>query len=251
MKRLKLSLISIFVMIMLVISLVGCNMYDDDVTVVLENQGVVQETYTISLFRNAVISGVEHNIPAGQDFLGWAFEKDALEPDLEGGAIVRYMDVKDYVRNEVIVLYAVFGEKIIVTHDLVIGWYDKESTSGLNQTLIDQFETALKAHLATLGLNVAELDIVIKGYEGDVAGSCADIMADGNVSLLLGWGGNLTSTGGIATISRASGIVMGGKNRYIDLIAVTDFMVGDTDLATLVFNWSSTDDAALASFAGK
>ncbi|MEG2015058.1 MAG: hypothetical protein RR086_04935, partial [Clostridia bacterium] len=159
---------------------------------------------------------------------------------------VRYDDVKDIVKGSVVTLYAVFGNKPVepvVTYDLVIGWYAKEATSGLTETIMASYETALKTYLTSQGKDVSKLKIAIRPYDGDVATSCGNIIKAGDVNVLLGWGGNLTSTGGITAIARASGIKMGGKSRYIDLIA-------ETELARLVFTWSSTDAAALAVLAG-
>ncbi|MEG2159534.1 MAG: hypothetical protein RRY18_06590, partial [Clostridia bacterium] len=78
----------------------ACATYDKDVSVVLNNGGKIQDTYTISIFKNCILPGVaKDTIPAGKEFLGWATTEDATEAKYVEKDLVRYDDVKDIVKG--------------------------------------------------------------------------------------------------------------------------------------------------------
>ncbi|MEG2015223.1 MAG: hypothetical protein RR086_05770, partial [Clostridia bacterium] len=77
MKKKYLAVIITLVLIFAV-SMSACATYDKDVSVVLNNGGKIQDTYTISIFKNCILPGVaKDTIPAGKEFLGWATTEDA------------------------------------------------------------------------------------------------------------------------------------------------------------------------------
>ena len=122
---------------------------------------------------------------------------------------------------------------------LKIAWYN-DDISGLNPLVIANFETALKAYLAESGYPMAEMNIELRSYEGDVATSCGAIMQDGDIDIMLGWGKNIGTTGGMTSgtdfLENVGGIPMGEKTRYIARVT-------DTAVTKLVFAWLQTQPA--------
>ena len=120
--------------------------------------------------------------------------------------------------------------------DLVIAWYAKSSTSGIEQSDMDAFEAKLHEYLEDEGYDPAEMDILIRGYEGSVGDSCAAIQSDGDVDIMVGWSNNknLTETGGFVEgqdfLENVGGITIGEKERYTARKT-------DTELARLVYIW--------------
>ena len=118
------------------------------------------------------------------------------------------------------------------TFALKIAWYAKTSTSGIEQANVDALVDALKVDLEKMGFTLANITITTKGYDGNVGPSCADIIADGDVDIMIGWGGNIGSTGGMEGmfISNVSGITVGTTSRYAALLT-------DSDFSKIVFAW--------------
>lgn len=125
-------------------------------------------------------------------------------------------------------------------HYLVLGWYAKTETSGLNAAVVDQFVSEMKDYLGEQGATEQQLaDIVVRGYSGTVAEMGSSVRNDGDVDLLIGVGANIdvpTSTGGatagVPIIEKTDGIYIGdsGKNRYIARLT-------EDDIAKLVYEW--------------
>lgn len=195
-------------------------------------------TYTVNQFNNAIVPEPDY-APDGMQFAGWSpikdwTEDDGIESVSSSKGLIRYDDVKNFVDGESlsITLYAAFAP--IPQHDLVIAWYDKESTSGINQAWMDQFQTNLYAFLTTEGYTPESMDIIIRGYSGNVGPSCSEIMDDGDVDIMYGWGGNIDSTGGMVEgvdyLENVSGIEINGKNRYAARLT-------NKPLVNLVYNW--------------
>lgn len=195
-------------------------------------------TYTVNQFNNAIVPEPDY-APDGMQFAGWSpikdwTEDDGIESVSSSKGLIRYDDVKNFVDGESlsITLYAAFAP--IPQHDLVIAWYDKESTSGINQAWMDQFQTNLYAFLMTEGYTPESMDIIIRGYSGNVGPSCSEIMDDGDVDIMYGWGGNIDSTGGMVEgvdyLENVSGIEINGKNRYAARLT-------NKPLVNLVYNW--------------
>ncbi len=135
--------------------------------------------------------------------MGWTADKDWQNKDIadvalsQNKGLIRYDDVKDYAVDGKITLYAVFG--VQPRHDIAVAWYDKEKTSGLNQGVMDEFLTALKAFLTTQGYTPDSMDIVVRGYAGNVGPTCGAIMDDGDIDIMVGWAAasNIEGTGGM------------------------------------------------------
>lgn len=224
----------------------GCSVvkvFEDDLQVALMLDGELYGTYTVNIFNNAVVAEPEKE---GYQFKGWSPKEDWTEGTdsedliLPNTGLIRYDDVKDYVAgdSDSVTLYATFTA--IPKRDLVIAWYNKEGTSGLNQSYMDAFETNMKSYLTTQGYTPESMDIVIRGYEGDVGTSCSAMKKDGDVDIMVGWAAtsNLVNTGGLVEgvdfLQNVSGITIGAKSRYVARCT-------STDLSKLIFVWIQTE----------
>ena len=216
---------------------------EKDVQVYLETSDGLLGPYTVNAFNNAIVPAQE--APRGKKQLGWTDDKNWNEKDIknvsvsENVGLIRYDDVKNYAKKGKVTLYPVFGD--ITRHDIAIAWYDKEKTSGLNQSVMDDFTDALKAYLTEQGMNPAEMDIVVRGYDGNVGTSCGNVMKDSDVDIMVGWAAksNLEGTGGLKAgedfLQNYGNITLTGaeKARYAARL-------GDTDLVKQVYNWILT-----------
>lgn len=210
-----------------------------DVQVILQNEGEYVGTYTVNIFNNAVVPEMTKD---GYQFRGWSVKDnwtagvDSEELLSENTGLIRYDDIKDYIGKDSlsITLYAAYSE--IPHHDLVIAWYNKETTSGLTQESIDAFQSELYAYLTTQGYTPEQMDIVIRGYSGDVGTTCSEIKKDGDVDIMIGWSStsNITGTGGMEEgtdfIENYGGVTIGAKERYAARLT-------DTELCNLVYRW--------------
>lgn len=231
----------LIVVVMCLAALSGCSLMkglERDVQVILKNDGEYVGTYTVNQFNNAVVPEMEKE---NYQFRGWSPLEDWTEEDgeeylSESTGLIRYDDVKDFVDGEnlSITLYAAYAP--VPERDLVIAWYDKYSTSGINQAWMDQFQTNLYAFLTTEGYTPESMDIVIRGYQGDVGTTCSEIRKDGDVDIMYGWSStsNLVNTGGMVEgvdfIENNGGVETETKTRYAARLS-------DKELVNLVYNW--------------
>jgi len=246
----KKHLIAVFIAVVTCLAaLSGCSLvrgFEKDLQVVFEVDGKYYDSGTVNIFNNAVVE--EPAAPKGYYFRGWTNtaewteEESVTVPVLENTGLVRYNDIKDMVQagRESVTLYGVFSE--IVRHDLKVAWYDKETTSGLNQVAMDGFKTKLYAYLTEEGKNPESLDIIIQGYDGDVGTSCSAIMKHGDVDIMVGWAGtsNLTGTGGMPAediLENVGKVKIGSKDRYAARLS-------DTELTKLVYIWIQNEYGA-------
>ncbi len=246
----KKHLIAVFIAVVTCLAaLSGCSLvrgFEKDLQVVFEVDGKYYDSGTVNIFNNAVVE--EPAAPKGYYFRGWTNtaewteEESVTVPVLENTGLVRYNDIKDMVQagRESVTLYGVFSE--IVRHDLKVAWYDKETTSGLNQAAMDGFKAKLYAYLTEEGKNPESLDIIIQGYNGDVGTSCSAIMKHGDVDIMVGWAGtsNLTGTGGMPAediLENVGKVKIGSKDRYAARLS-------DTELTKLVYIWIQNEYGA-------
>ena len=238
------------VMLVILLAFAGCSrkvVAEKDIQVALEVEGTLKGSVTVNEFNNAIL---EEPVSAeGRPFKGWTLQESWDESDTDNvkyipnRGLVRYNDVKDSVKGDSrsVVLRAVFGAA--ARKDLVIAWYNKESTSGLNQGHMDAFLEKLKAYLRSEGNDPDKMSIAIRGYEGGVADTCAAISKDGDVDIMVGWSstGNLTGTGGWTEgkdfLENVGGVTIGAKARYTARIS-------DTDLSKKVYAWIQNEFGA-------
>ncbi len=228
-------------------------------TVVFEYKDEIVKTSDVSEFNNGVCPTLDDAlIPTGCRFYGWTWkDPDSIDITkytdsknkvtdefytnfIEYDDVVHYDEIKDYAFNSTVTLKPLFIDESIIpipTYYLAIGWYAKSSTSGLTQEIVDKWTIDLKNYLKTEGASDSDLeDVVITGYEGDVATAGSLINKDKYNDILIGFGNNIDSTGGVSVINKVGGIQMGTKsNRYIA-------QLNEKDLTVKVFSWLQTSE---------
>ena len=105
---------------------------------------------------------------------------------------------------------------------------------------MDAWTIDLKNFLKSNGATDADLEsVLVKCYDGDIATAGSLINRDRYCNLLVGFGGNIGSLGGVEFVENLGGIPMGGKTRYITLIT-------DDPLTRSVFEWLQTSEGQSA-----
>lgn len=235
---------TLLVAVMCLLTLSACSVVaglENDVNITLNvNGNALDGNYVVNTFNNAIVPVPE--APKGDVFLGWTADKDWQNKDIadvalsQNKGLIRYDDVKDYAVDGKITLYAVFG--VQPRHDIAVAWYDKEKTSGLNQGVMDEFLTALKAFLTTQGYTPDSMDIVVRGYAGNVGPTCGAIMDDGDIDIMVGWAAasNIEGTGGMKRgvdfLQNYGNIKLtgAGKARYTAKLS-------DSEVVNKVYRW--------------
>lgn len=235
---------TLLVAVMCLLTLSACSVVaglENDVNITLNvNGNALDGNYVVNTFNNAIVPVPE--APKGDVFLGWTADNDWQNKDIadvalsQNKGLIRYDDVKDYAVDGKITLYAVFG--VQPRHDIAVAWYDKEKTSGLNQGVMDEFLTALKAFLTTQGYTPDSMDIVVRGYAGNVGPTCGAIMDDGDIDIMVGWAAasNIEGTGGMKRgvdfLQNYGNITLTGasKARYTAKLS-------DSEVVNKVYQW--------------
>lgn len=206
-----------------------------------------QEIYRtkINNFNNAILPALD---PAqkmvGKSFLGFGFKeyekgKDRKKDFYKERDIVRFKDVKQYMVNKTITIKSIYcniGDEPVSY--LVFGWYDKYSTSGLDEEIMEGFTPMLTDYLISEGATAKDLETFeVRPYQGDVATIGANIMYDNDVDIFIGAGANLPSTGGVEGYYKdRSGLpVKGVTDRYT-------YRFSDTPIAKKVFSFMRTKE---------
>lgn len=240
MKRLKTVVFSFFaVALSLVLALGGCSVaksFENDVTVVACVDGAVAKNGTVNIFNNLIMPEITE-APQGKYFAGWSVKSDWTEGEdseelIIEGSLVHYSDVKDLAKDGSVTLYPVYRES--VRYYFVFAWYARTGTSGLDEAYMETIEAALKEYLRSEGATEEELALVdVRAYDGGVADVGASLNKDGDVDVIFGMGGNITSTGGIFTYAKTENISVNGKNRNFALVS-------NSELSVKVYNWFQT-----------
>lgn len=160
-------ILRLLAMAVCVTALAGCSAvkgFEKDLQVVLESNGEYYGCYTVNIFNNAVVP--EPEPPGGKIFIGWTVQENGEGPNgsvvlvSENRELLRYDDVKDYVDGErlSVTLYAAFED--VPKRDLVIAWYAKTDTSGLDQDAMDALQVKLYEYLASQNYKPDEMDIL-------------------------------------------------------------------------------------------
>ena len=103
------------------------------------------------------------------------------------------------------------------TYYLVVGWYAKTATSGLDDALMKHFVWNMNVYLDSIGASTEDLgNISIRKFEqSTVADMGAAMNEQGDLDIVIGVGNNINSSAGVSIKEKQDGIKMGGKSRYI------------------------------------
>ena len=100
------------------------------------------------------------------------------------------------------------------TYSLVIGWYGKTSTSGIDENIMKHWYYNVLIYLRHIGFTEDEISNISVRQYGDSEtniGPLGELVnAHGDVDILLGTGKNLTTQGNIETVDRIDGVTING-----------------------------------------
>ena len=218
----------------------GCSFvkaFERDLQLIFKVNGEITGVYTVNIFNSAVVSAPAE--PEGKSFYGWSPQEnwEELERDdvtvLPNKTYIMYNDVKDFIKGEELslTLYATFFE--IPPKDLVVAWYRAGGVStatGLNEDNMSKFTDNMFAYLESKGYTPAEMEIVIRPYDGNVGTSCGTIKEDGDVDIMVGWASNIGTQGGMTFKENVSGVLIGEISRYAARL-------NDKYMTKLIFVW--------------
>ena len=216
-----------------------------------QSSSIVVNSYLVSfyvdgvLYRTAqvkegetVTNIIDNPTKEGYDFSGWKLE-DNTEFNLETTLVTSNLTVNATFTKKVVVepgkdeitLNVEDTKDPTKEYSIVIGWYGKTATSGLNVDVMKVFANNLVKYLKAKGVSDEDIKKVSIRRYGDENTAVAPmgelINADGDCDLLLGVGKNITSTGLVEVVEKQEGIVMGGKSRYIARVTDTKQIVKD------------------------
>ena len=220
--------------------LTGCSLvkgFERDLQLIFKVNGEIKGVHTVNIFNSALVAAPDE--PEGKSFYGWTPQQNWEELDqseivvLPNKTYIMYNDVKDFVKGDdlSLTLYATFFA--IPPKDLVVAWYRAEGVStatGLNETNVATFTENMLSYLQSKGYTTAEMDIVVRPYDGNVGTSCGMIKEDGDVDIMVGWAGNIGTQGGITFKENVSGVQIGDISR-------SAARLNDKYLTKLVFVW--------------
>lgn len=204
-----------------------------------------QEIYRtkINNFNNAILPSLTNEQKMlGKTFLGYGFKDyekgvDKKKDFYKERDVVRFKDVKKYMVNKTITIKSIYcniGDEPYSY--LVFGWYDKYSTSGLDEEIMEGFTPMLTDFLKSEGATERDLEAFeVRAYQGDVATIGGDITYDNDVDIFIGAGANLHSTGGVDFKDRSGLPVKGAEDRYT-------YRISDTPIAKKVFSFMRTKE---------
>ena len=227
--------------------------FEEEINVVFMYEDEYISHDTVTQFKNIKSPELsDAYIPDGYKFFGWtpynpdtvkATDENFKDKYIGAGKMVHWADVEEHKENSTVILKALMIDKNEIPkvyHYVVIAWYDKVATSGLDQAKMDVFQDALFTHLRSINVTEEDLNsIVIRGYTGNVGTTCGQIMEDDDVDLMFGWSSidNVTSTGGMDPKSLLETITeykVGEKNRTIHRLS-------DKETAITVLDWMKSD----------
>lgn len=222
----------------------GCaaGMFEEEINVVFMNEGEVIDSGTVTQFQNYQSPTIsDAYIPTNYKFLGWTpYSFDQLDLSsasalknqyIAGGRMVHYKEAKPHAVNGTTTYNALILHKDEIPqeyHYAVVAWYDKAGTSGITADNMEWVNEHLISYLANDGVSKEDLDtVVVRGYSGNVGPSTGQILFDGDVDVMFGWGSvdNITTTGSIPVESIEESVpfslIYNGetKNRYVHRIS--------------------------------
>ena len=216
-----------------------------------QSSSIVVNSYLVSFYVDGVLyktaqvkegetvtNIIDNPTKEGYDFSGWKLE-DNTEFNLETTLVTSNLTVNATFTKKVVVepgkdeitLNVEDTKDPTKEYSIVIGWYGKTATSGLNVDVMKVFANNLVKYLKAKGVSDEDIKKVSIRRYGDENTAVAPmgelINADGDCDLLLGVGKNITSTGLVKVVEKQEGIVMGGISRYIARVTDTKQIVKD------------------------
>ena len=238
-----LSLCSLF----LLASCGAMKAFEKDISIAVRLKGELYYSGVVNAFNNVLLPKMDASyVPEDMKFAGYTLDsawtvEDGVESLYKEGALIRYVDFKDKAYNGGVEFFSQFVSKdtdLAPKHYLVVGWYNKPNTSGLDQAKINKLTPLLTDYLIKNGATEEDLnDFIIKGYEGDVGTIGAAINDDEIVDVFIGAGSNLKSTGGVDYVDRyaASKDYGSVSKRYV-------YLLREKPVARLVYEYFNSDE---------
>ena len=251
MKKRRIPLV--FCSLMLIGGLSACSPTNSPSSVPSNEQSssIVVNSYLVSFYVDGVLyktaqvkegetvtNIIDNPTKEGYDFSGWKLE-DNTEFNLETTLVTSNLTVNATFTKKVVVepgkdeitLNVEDTKDPTKEYSIVIGWYGKTATSGLNVDVMKVFANNLVKYLKAKGVSDEDIKKVSIRRYGDENTAVAPmgelINADGDCDLLLGVGKNITSTGLVKVAEKQDGILMGDKSRYIARVTDTKQIVKD------------------------
>ena len=250
----KILLLMSFLFVIMTNASCAAKVFEKEINVVFMYEVEFISSDTVTQFKNIKSPELsDAYIPDGYKFFGWtpydpdsvkATDENFKEKYIGAGKMVHWADVANYVKGETVILRSLMIDKNEIPkeyHYVVIAWYNKVATSGLDENIMSKFEESLFTYLRSI--NVSEEDlatIVIRGYTGNVGPTCGQIMEDDDVDIMLGWGSadNVTTTGGMdpaMLLETVTGFAVGAKNRTLHRLT-------ENERVLTVMEWLKSDE---------
>ena len=227
MKKRRIPLV--FCSLMLIGGLSACSPTNSPSSVPSNEQSssIVVNSYLVSFYVDGVLyktaqvkegetvtNIIDNPTKEGYDFSGWKLE-DNTEFNLETTLVTSNLTVNATFTKKVVVepgkdeiaLNVEDTKDPTKEYSIVIGWYGKTATSGLNVDVMKVFANNLVKYLKAKGVSDEDIKKVSIRRYGDENTAVAPmgelINADGDCDLLLGVGKNITSTGLVEVVEKA------------------------------------------------
>ena len=200
------------------------------------------ELYKTALVKEGetVTNIIDNPTKEGYDFSGWKLE-DNTEFNLETTLVTSNLTVNATFTKKVVVepgkdeitLNVEDTKDPTKEYSIVIGWYGKTATSGLNVDVMKVFANNLVKYLKAKGVSDEDIKKVSIRRYGDENTAVAPmgelINADGDCDILLGIGSNIDdpAKGNVTVVEKQGEVTMGGKSRYIARVTDTKQIVKD------------------------
>ena len=183
-----------------------------ELNVVFMNEGEIIDSGVITQFKNIKSPTISDSyVPTDYRFLGWTcYSLNELDLSsatnfkkqyIAGGRMVHYTDVAKFAENQTVVCEALIMHKDDIPKDyhyVVVAWYDKVATSGLDEKNMKPYQDMVMTYLTNQGVSQDDLkSVLFRPYTGNVGQSTGQIMFDGDVDIMFGWAANISTTGTI------------------------------------------------------
>lgn len=253
----KFKILSLFLVLLLALTSLSACMaqgLEQELNVVFMYEDELITSVKIDQFTNAKTPTLPKTyIPDGYRFFGWtpldpeevkATDENFKEEYVGPGKMVHWADVNKYAVNSTVICKALLiNEDDIpkVYHYLVIAWYNKVSTTGITETMIENMTTKLNEYLKKEGVSDDDIkSIEIRGYTGNVGASCGLIMENGDVDIMLGWSSrsNVIGTGGMSEEMLLESVSLQVSTTNTRMI----HRLTDTEQTNKVFAWMQSDE---------